>query len=176
MHLLRDALPAAQGEPRVSTLVLAVGSPFGDDRLGWEVLAALRRDSGFAAWEACGLVSAEALDRPGAGLVHRIAGAHRVVLIDAVRSGAAPGTMHRLDAGAIERHVTPASSHAIGLGDALALTRALGQEPARLVLFGVEIGDGAGSDLSNPVRAAMPRVVRTVIRHLAEELDEDAGT
>jgi hydrogenase maturation protease len=151
--------------------VLGVGSPFGDDRLGWEAVAALRREPAFAGWEARGLVTAEALDRPGIGLVSRLARDGRVVLVDAIRSGARPGTLHHIGLDELLAcRASPASSHGIGLADALALARALDQLPARLVIFGVESGEPPDACLSAPVRAALPGLVRAILDHLLAEL------
>ena len=49
-----------------------------------------------------------------------------MILIDAARSGKAPGTVHRLDASAspIGGQVFPRSSHAIGVSEAIELARA----------------------------------------------------
>ena len=67
-------------------------------------------------------------------------GADRVWLIDAVVSGAAPGTVHRVDAVTERLPARPPcrSTHALGLADAVELARAVGRLPRRLTVFGVE--------------------------------------
>jgi hydrogenase maturation protease len=66
--------------------------------------------------------------------------AERVWLIDAVVSGAAPGTLHRVDAVTERLPARPPcrSTHALGLADAVELARAVGSLPRRLVVYGVE--------------------------------------
>jgi hypothetical protein len=66
-----------------------------------------------------------------------------VVIVDAVTSGAAPGTVHRFEPrdGALPSDLRFASTHAFSIADALELARALGRAPQRVVVFGVE-GDG----------------------------------
>jgi hydrogenase maturation protease len=80
------------------------------------------------------------------------------VVIDAVSSSAAPGTIHRFDATAspLPTYLRSSSStHAIGLAEAIELGRALGRLPARLIVFGIE-GERfeAGTGISRAVAAA----------------------
>jgi len=106
------------------------------------------------------------------------------IVIDAVRGGgAAPGTLHRLvvpepvadhDAPAVPGQavspVAPASSHGLGLSDAIELSRVLSRLPALLILHGVQ-GEAFGfgqafspavadaiDDLTARVRADVLRV------------------
>ena len=89
-----------------------------------------------------------------------------VILCDAVRSGAAPGTIHRLEA---HRQPIPAgffrySTHAFSVAEAVELARALGQLPPHLVLYGVEGATfTAGVGLSPVVAQAAQAVVRQVL-------------
>jgi hydrogenase maturation protease len=104
----------------------------------------------------------------GAALLDAWDGAALVVLIDAVRSGARAGTVHRVDARA---EPMPAgffrySTHAFGVAEAVELSRALGRLPRRLIVFGIEGRDFTpGVGLSPAVERAVARVVR---RALAE--------
>ena len=62
---------------------------------------------------------------------------------------------------------TAASSHGLGMPDALRLGRALGQLPRRMVILAVEAADtGAGTELSKPVATALPEVVAAVMAEL----------
>lgn len=84
------------------------------------------------------------------------------LVVDAAASGAPPGTVHRFDAtsGRVPARVFRSSTHAFGVGDAVELARALGRLPERVVVYGIEGADfTAGSGLSAPVAAAVPRVV-----------------
>jgi hydrogenase maturation protease len=87
------------------------------------------------------------------------------VVIDASVSGAAPGTIRRLDAGerALPKHWARCSSHGLGLAEAVELGRALGRMPGRLVVFAVEAQSlEHGAPLSPEVAAAAGQVARQV--------------
>jgi hydrogenase maturation protease len=126
----------------------------------------LRRD------DAAGIVAARRLSARGlaalehggepAGLVELWAGADEVVLIDAVSSGAPPGTIHRLDASAspLPRELLVCSTHALGMGGAVELARALGRLPPRVLVYGIEGRDfAAGVGLSAEVERAVGELV-----------------
>jgi hydrogenase maturation protease len=140
----------------MSTLVIGVGNAF-------------RRD------DAAGIVVAERLSAAapagtevvahhgeGAELMEMWRGRNRVIVVDAVSSGAAPGAIHRF---AAERDELPAhlfcfSSHAFGLAQAVALSRALGTLPAQLTVIGIEGADfGLGEGMSPAVIAAVETIV-----------------
>jgi len=96
-------------------------------------------------------------------------GADTVILIDAVHSGAKPGSLHRLDA---HRQPIPTrffhySTHAFGAAEAIELARALGQLPPRLIVYGIEGKTfEAGLGLSPEVEKAAQEVVERVLGDL----------
>jgi hydrogenase maturation protease len=96
-------------------------------------------------------------------------GLELVVIVDALRSGAAPRTVPRFEAGvgALPRELGLASTHAFSIADTVELARALGRAPARVVVVGVE---GAAFDLGDPltpaVEAALPGAVEAVLAEL----------
>ena len=97
-----------------------------------------------------------------------------VVVVDAVRSGAAPGAVSTTVVGEDPLPVGPASAgtHGLGVAEAVELARALGRLPARLALVGVEAaGVGTGTGLSDPVAGALDEAVAQVLR-LATALPE----
>ena len=102
-------------------------------------------------------------------------GARALVLVDAVCSGAAPGTVHRFDAseGPLPDHLRSSSStHAVGLSQAIELARALGRLPARVVVFGIEGRRfDAGSELSSEVRALVDPLAERVLGEVRELLN-----
>lgn len=139
------------------TRVIGLGSPSGDDRIGWLAVRRLRRAAGPQPPHGLDFI---VLDRPGTRLLEAMRGADAVVLADAVRSGAAPGTLHRLDAAALMRSRQALSSHDLGVAAAVALAEALGELPAALVLIGIEIGDGGTSRrLGTAVARQLPAMV-----------------
>jgi hydrogenase maturation protease len=153
-----------EGEHR--GVVVGIGNRFRrDDGVGLLVLDAVR-----SRLPTC--VTAFESNGDAVALVSTWEGADLAVLIDAVVSGAKPGTIYRFD-GAHRlpaRFFRAASSHVLGLADALELARALDRVPPRVLVVGIEAADVAmGDGLSAAVAAALPRAADLVI-HLLDEL------
>ena len=148
---------------RSPTLVIGLGNEYRrDDAVGLVVARRLKE----AAPESV-LVLEETGE--GASLLESWQDAGTVILIDAVQSGAAPGTVHRLDARAqpIAKKFFRFSTHAFGLAEAVELARALGRLPPRLIVYGVEGRSfEAGVGLSPEVGAAVEVVVERVLEEL----------
>lgn len=142
--------------------VLVLGAPLrGDDAVGPLVGERLR---------AAGVDVHECGDDP-TRLVERLAGVDLAVVVDAVRSGQAPGTVHRIDgrADALAGGPGGVSTHSIGLAAAIDLAEALGALPRRVVVIGVEGERFAIGDAPTPaVSAAVPQVVEEVMSVLGE--------
>lgn len=101
---------------------------------------------------------------PDPTLVDWLADVDALIVVDAVSSGAAPGTIHHLDwrPGLLEaRGIEQISAHGFGLREVLALAESLGRLPDRVTLWGVEVAaTGPGPELSPPVAAAVDELVR----------------
>lgn len=98
-------------------------------------------------------------------------GLDTVVVVDALSSGAAPGTLHRVDAGdgPLPRDLRLASTHAMGIGDALELGRALRRAPRRVVVLGLEGASfGMGEQMTPAVAGAVDALVSSVLHELEE--------
>jgi hydrogenase maturation protease len=96
-------------------------------------------------------------------------GAEAVIILDAVSSGARPGTVHRVDA-LTERLPEPLSgpsTHTFGLAEAIELGRALDRLPRRLIVYGIE-GERfeAGEGLTRAVERAVGEAATAVIDEL----------
>ena len=132
--------------------VIGLGNEWrGDDGVGIEVA---RRLGG------------RVLEGEPIALVDALDGEDEVVLVDAVSSGAAPGTLFRFEAGS-EPLPAPlfgaSSTHALGLAEAVELSRSLGRLPQRVVVYGIEGESFAfGQGLSETVAAAAARLVEEV--------------
>jgi len=125
--------------------IIGIGSPFGDDAAGLE---AARR---LAAAPPPG-TEVIAADRPGSDLIELIDGAEATILIDAVQSGATPGTLHDIDLRDLPAAgVRLVSSHDLGVADAVQLAAALGKAPLRGRLLGIEI---AADSMREPDRVS----------------------
>ena len=119
--------------------VLGIGSPFAGDDLGWRLAEALER-VGLLRSFSTGMVHINLCDRPGCLLLPAMRGAHLAILLDAMRSGAQPGTVRRLDMLELDESTGLLSSHGFGVAEALALGRVLGDLPPRVLIYGIETG------------------------------------
>lgn len=140
--------------------IIGIGSPAGDDAIAWQVIEVLQHELRDDA-----NVSCIALDRPATMLLHVMHGARCVVIIDAVVSGAPPGTVHRFslqDIGGHGAHLL--SSHGFGAAQALALGRELDMLPPRLTVIGIELFHAhPGTALSAAARRALPEAVAAAV-------------
>ena len=150
-----------QGKPQ--TLVIGIGNAYrGDDGAGLRVAALLKEcaDDSFIVLEQSG---------ESAALIDSWQGAGHVFLIDAAQSGALAGTIHRLEASAVElpRHFLNTSTHAFGAAQAIELARALNQLPPRLTVYAIE-GDcfDSGAALSIEVAQAASKVALQILAEL----------
>jgi hydrogenase maturation protease len=115
--------------------ILCIGSPSEPDNLGF--LAAHTLTGHFDRAK----VEVMALDRPGPRLIEHMRGADTVILVDAVKSGAPPGTLHRLEGRALDGLVAHhTSSHGFGLAETLALAEKMQELPLHLKFVGLEVG------------------------------------
>jgi hydrogenase maturation protease len=136
--------------------VIGVGNRWRqDDAAGLEVAARLR------AMRPPGVRVTEEEGEP-ASLLESWAGVDEALVIDGVRSGAPPGTLHRFE---VHSEPLPAelfrpSTHALGVADAVELGRELGRLPHRLTIYGIE-GERfeAGEGLTPAVEVAVDRLV-----------------
>ncbi|HEY7708160.1 MAG TPA: hydrogenase maturation protease [Gaiellaceae bacterium] len=159
---MRDALPPARGRPGL-TLVLGIGNAWqGDDGAGLVAAERLRERSPDG-------VEVKALEGEPVSLVDAWDGAEDVFVVDAVRSGSPPGTVHRLDATEepLPATLSAASTHTLGIGEAIELARALGRLPGRIVLYGIEAESiAAGASLTPPVEKAVDEVVERLLEEV----------
>jgi hydrogenase maturation protease len=145
-------------------MIIGVGNSFrSDDGIGLLVARQLANQTDRATIrEASG---------EGAGLMAAWEGIEHVILIDAVSSGAEPGTIFRLD---VHERPVPASffhysTHDFGVAEAVEMGRVLGQLPPRLIIYGIEGSNFAfGEGLSPPVAQAVDEVVARVLSELAD--------
>lgn len=150
------------------TVVIGVGNPWrADDGAGPAVARAL----GGRLPPDVGVV--ELTGEPG-GLIEAIAGAATAIVVDAVSSGAPPGTVHRRTGADGLAAVAATSTHGLSVGQSLDLASALGLLPCRLVLYGIEVGDvGHGDTLSPVVARAVHLVADLIVRDVeARSADE----
>jgi hydrogenase maturation protease len=144
--------------------VIGVGNPWRRDDAAGLVVARRLRET----------LPTEVEVREKAGeptaLIDAFDGADVLWLVDAVSSGAEPGTVHRVDAAErpLPAELFRTSTHHFGLAEAVELARALGRLPRTAVVLGIEGASfEAGEGLSPPVEAAVERVAEQVRKEVA---------
>lgn len=139
-------------------LLVGLGSPHGDDQIGWKVVEQMDNVPGD--------VEARVLREPTA-LWDHLGRCQRLVVIDACQSDACPGTPHRLT-WPLDLHPVPLrSSHGFDLASVLRLAESIGRLPSEVVLLAIEMdGCQAGDDLSPALRQALPHLVEVVRQEL----------
>jgi hydrogenase maturation protease len=154
-------------------LIIGVGNDYrSDDAVGLAVVRTLKTK------ELPGILCLES-DGDGTTLIDTWSHASRVIIIDAISSGAQPGTVYRFDAqpGTVYRfdaliQQLPASysfssTHAFGVAEAIQLARTLDQLPASFIVYGIEGKKFvAGTELSPEVERAVQEVVELVEREV----------
>jgi hydrogenase maturation protease len=95
--------------------------------------------------------------------------ARLAVVVDAVVSGGVPGAVHRIDGKAgFPSSWHSASTHLIGVVEAVELGDAVDMLPDELIVFGIEIDRvEAGVTLTTEVAAAVEQVADLVVEEIA---------
>ena len=103
----------------------------------------------------------------GTSLMDSWQGYDHVYIVDAVSSGASPGSIHRMDASRepIPSKFFSCSTHDFGVAEAIEMARTLGQLPGQLLLFGIE-GNSfqPGEIMSAEVEQAMELITDEVLQ------------
>lgn len=152
--------------------VLGIGSPWGDDAVGWDVARAI-------AAENLDGVEVRILDRPGIGLVDHLMGIEAAILIDAMlaEGEVVPGRIVESDLSTqTQRLAGGTSTHGLGVFDAIEVARALGTMPPLCRLVAIAIAPptpGTPSSSSAPScedlpNGALTRAVRAAIEPACE--------
>jgi len=143
--------------------IIGLGSPVGDDRIGWDVVEQLREllPPGVRVEETSDPL--RVLDCP--------LGCELLIVIDACCGAGPPGSFHRFawpDAQLMTQGGV--SSHGVGLATALELGGLLGKLPPRIVVFAIEAASTeVNAELSRQVESALPAVVALVLTEIARE-------
>lgn len=144
-------------------LVIGIGNPDrGDDAIGLIIARRLAP-----------LLSqvARVIERTGdaLGLLEDWSDAGVVILIDAAARATRPGVIHRVDLvrDPLPVDLAPASTHAFGLTDAIALARSLRLLPREAILYAIE---GNCFDLAAPVTPAVLEAVDEVVACVRRDL------
>lgn len=147
-------------------LVLGLGNRLmGDDAAGPLVLDALKRDAAGddgVRWRDGGTI--------GLALLPEIEDAAALVVVDAARFGATPGTVQVFEGEAMDAQLRgrQQSAHAVALADLLGAAALRGRLPARRALIAVQPRQiGLGLQPTVAVRAAIPQLCDAVRERIA---------
>ncbi|WP_298438841.1 HyaD/HybD family hydrogenase maturation endopeptidase [Geobacter sp.] len=149
----------------MSVLVLGIGNLImTDDGIGVRVVQRLAE--GFRFPPGVELLDGGTL---GLDLLPRLEGVERLLIVDAVETGKAPGTVMRLEGEEIPLAFrTKLSPHQMGLQDLLAVAELQGNLPAEMVLWGVQPASiEPGMELSPAVAERVEYLVDRVQAELA---------
>jgi hydrogenase maturation protease len=150
----------------MKTLIIGLGNPLvSDDSVGLRVVEQLKpllagRDDVEVSEDYWG----------GLRLMERMIGFDRAIVVDAIQTGTAPGTIHELSPDGIATQRS-ASAHDVNLATALEFGRQAGAQLPRndrIMLVGIEAEDILNfSERCTPaVQAAIPRAVEVVLKTL----------
>jgi hydrogenase maturation protease len=111
--------------------------------------------------------------RDGTSLLHHWQNTDVVILIDAISSGVAAGTIFCKNL--LEEHLTDVpfrhSTHSISILDAIEVARTLNALPQKLTFYGIEGKNfSAGTQLSPEVECAIPHLVQDVRQEISAAL------
>ena len=147
-----------------TVLVVGLGNPDrGDDGVGERV-----------AQELAGRLPPDVNVRACRGdvlnLIDEWAGFDALICVDAAAPLRSPGRVHRIDLAveALPRELSFASSHAMGLAEAVALARTLGRAPRDIIVYAVE---GARFDTGSGLAPEVAAAVATVAERIVAEAD-----
>lgn len=150
--------------------MVGLGNPIlGDDGVGWKVAQEFSSIEGHS-----GRVAVECLSIGGLGLMERMLGYDRVILVDAIETGACPeGNVRTFPLAALDRPGLghSASAHDVSLDSALKTAEAMGERiPHRVDIVAIEAHRcyDFSEELSPAVAAAVPLAVSSISWLLAE--------
>ena len=142
------------------TVVIGVGNPLmGDDGIGIAAISAVRDRWGES--ESLSLVDGGTW---GMNLLPLIESADRLLILDAIDRGVAPGSLVALEGDDIPRQLAiKVSPHQTDLREALALAELRGALPRVMVALGIQPAHVAlSTDLSPIAAAGLPALLRDV--------------
>jgi hydrogenase maturation protease len=158
---LSEVKPAFRHRPRPYIVVAGLGNEY-------------RRDDGAGPVTAARIVAELGAEDIGPvvdplDLLGRWDDADLAIVIDAVRSGSAPGSVRVVELPSGDGGHATTSTHGISLGGVWRLAQAVGRAPARVIVMGIEgIDFGNGPGLSAAVEAAVPVAVRRAVALVKE--------
>jgi hydrogenase maturation protease len=103
----------------------------------------------------------------GLSLLPHLSGFDRLLVIDAIDAGEAPGTLLRLEGQALADMPGKASVHQLGFSDLMVAMKLLGDLPSEVIVFGVQPKSTEWSaDLTPSVEKALGPLIEEVVAQL----------
>lgn len=143
-------------------VIIGVGSPFGIDRLGWDIVKLLQEHPEIKPLVPA-TITLESADRPGTKLIAMMSGAELAIIIDLIHAGMATGSVVRLDPDHIHKAPHQVSAHGFGVADVIMLADKTGDLPPRLQILGLEMG--TGTDWT-PTQVQKQKLVDAVVQEV----------
>jgi hydrogenase maturation protease len=145
-----------------STLIVGIGSPHGDDQVGWQLAERL---ADALSYESLPREIEVRLARSPAKLSDWLAGVTQLIVCDACRGLGQPGGWRRFDWPTDDLAPLRATgSHDLTLPDVLQLADQLGRLPPDVVIWAIEAKAAVPNQpLSPEVAAAIPRVLEQIL-------------
>jgi hydrogenase maturation protease len=145
------------------TLIIGIGNEFrSDDAAGLIAAKKIKKH---------GLIDADVIESngDGAGLIDSWTGRKNVIIIDAVLSGSAPGTIHRLEIG---KSILPAeffkfSTHLFSIPQAIYLSASLGKLPDKIIILGIE---GSSFETGNAISGEVEQAINSIEQIVQTEI------
>ena len=114
-------------------------------------------------------------DTQGLSLLFHISGFRRLLVIDAMDAGEAPGTIQRMEGKAAMDLPGKSSVHQLGFADLMLPLKLLGEPPEELVVAGVQpMSTECSAELTPPVEKALGPLLDSVVVQLESWIAESA--
>ncbi|MGC1414489.1 MAG: HyaD/HybD family hydrogenase maturation endopeptidase [Candidatus Acidiferrum sp.] len=148
---------------RFETVVIGVGNTIlSDDGVGVHVARLLEDDTRVP--KGVNILDGGTI---GLDLVPYLSDASRILFLDAINSGGAPGTLTRMTAGDLLGMSRGWSAHQLGVADLIAALLLVASSPQEIVVLGVQPGNTDwGTTLSAKVEAALAPLVEAAVAQL----------
>ncbi|GAB4431638.1 MAG: hypothetical protein Kow002_19860 [Anaerolineales bacterium] len=146
-------------------VVIGIGQELrGDDAIGPEIVRIWREEYPDTAQR----VRTEISPLPGLGLLDLLAGAEVAILVDAVQSGAQPGTVHVVGVEDVDSFGAGSrSAHGFGVAETLALGRQADSKsiPEVVTIIGIEV---LQMELGQPITPEVQKSIPAAVKQIEE--------
>jgi hydrogenase maturation protease len=149
--------------PKTTITIIGIGQALrGDDAAGPEAVRLWQKTFPDTASSDC--LRIQHADVPGLELIDLLSNADAVLLVDAVQSGAAPGTLHLVTPEQVTPNTANGTSYSWGVAETLALARELQYRlPQQIMILGIEAESfQMGTPLSKPVTVSLVKAAEMI--------------